>query len=770
MRYKEIIAENSGIDFDMQFDDDTGSFAELTARAQGRVLGSVKFFVDGDTLIADQLEVDERYRGQGIAAAMYDYAKSQGYTVEKSDDLTPDGEHFWNKNRGEQAVWEGVNDPHTFKCIFLFGPMGAGKSTVARPLLSHTGLRSVNLDNFNEMFIKKGQVPTGHLAPDQLEKSWQLSQTQQQNFIDGRLGVIIDGSGRNPNTAIDVFAKLQPLGYEFMMIFVNVSEATSIARQQSRAAKQQQQWGVGRQVDPTLAKNTYTQVQKNLGRYSAYFGPDRFVYVDNENTPDLTQATKKVDAFLRAPVTQPQALAWIQAQKGGQQVAQQQQKLATAQGRQQQALKQYNPLNPKFAKQGMAEDAEPVDREFHLVKKLGRLGERIVQNPKLWDKYSEAIDNDNIDWIIGLIQEVVGATRDEVMHLSELFGEIGGGLGRIVDFAWAVKEGKWEQDFMNPYRQYRSQGVAEAFDQPYKTKSEKSYYGDIDMLAKLPDGSNLSIMFNQEYDGEGEEVTQVEFYRNNSQEVTGEGDAQRVFATVLDAIQKYIKKYKPQTLIFSASKEIDMDADYVEKFNPESRAKLYDRLVQRYAGAWGYQSQHNDEGNVVRYKLTRIVAEGSLGNVLPWPEVVNKVNSAMKAMGWKGQRRDDGSFMFSTRGAETDDQYYTVIIDNEGDSMFTYALGTVEDGSPDIGEQDTLPTTEASVSELMNAIRDGFGLNENFHDGRNPQDKGDSKRHGVPTKASISTLRKVAKQGGRKGQLAHWMANMKSGRAKAKRK
>jgi len=250
---------------------------------------------------------------------------------------------------------EGVNDPHTFKCIFLFGPMGAGKSTVARPLLSHTGLRSVNLDNFNEMFIKKGQVPTGHLSPDQLEKSWQLSQTQQQNFIDGRLGIIIDGSGRNPSTAIGVIEKLQPLGYEFMMIFVNVSEATSIARQQSRADKQQQQWGVGRQVDPTLAKNTYAQVQQNLGKYSAYFGPQRFVYVDNENTPDLTQATKKVDAFLNAPVTQPEAIGWIQAQKGGQQVAQKQQKLATAQDRQQQALKQFNPLNPKFAKKGMAE-------------------------------------------------------------------------------------------------------------------------------------------------------------------------------------------------------------------------------------------------------------------------------------------------------------------------------------------------------------------------------------------------------------------------------
>lgn len=59
-----------------------------------------------------------------------------------------------------------------------------------------------------------------------------------------------------------------------------------------------------------------------------------------------------------------------------------------------------------------------------------------------------------------------------------------------------------------------------------------------------------------------------------------------------------------------------------------------------------------------------------------------------------------------------------------------------------------------------------YNVDENFADGRNPQDKGDSKRHGVPTKASVSTLRKVAKQGGRKGQLAHWMANMKAGKAK----
>lgn len=60
-------------------------------------------------------------------------------------------------------------------------------------------------------------------------------------------------------------------------------------------------------------------------------------------------------------------------------------------------------------------------------------------------------------------------------------------------------------------------------------------------------------------------------------------------------------------------------------------------------------------------------------------------------------------------------------------------------------------------------------ITENFADGRNPQDKGDSKRHGINTKASVSSLRKTAKQGGRKGQLSHWLANMKAGRAKKKK-
>ena len=79
-----------------------------------------------------------------------------------------------------------------------------------------------------------------------------------------------------------------------------------------------------------------------------------------------------------------------------------------------------------------------------------------------------------------------------------------------------------------------------------------------------------------------------------------------------------------------------------------------------------------------------------------------------------------------------------------------------------------METSNATVRNMCKQFADTFldDVNENFADGKHPEDKGDSKRYGVPTKASVSTLRKVAKQGGRKGQLAHWMANMKAGKKK----
>ena len=142
--------------------------------------------------------------------------------------------------------------------------------------------------------------------------------------------------------------------------------------------------------------------------------------------------------------------------------------------------------------------------------------------------------------------------------------------------------------------------VNEAFDQPYKLKWERGDHGDIDAISKLPDGNYLSIMFNKQSNEDNEEAWNVEFWRNNSQEVTGEGDAQRVFATVLSAIQTFIKKYKPNRIIFSASKEVEQGQ------NAQSRARLYDSLVQRYARAWGFRAFRAENGDKVIYELNRI--------------------------------------------------------------------------------------------------------------------------------------------------------------------
>ena len=73
-----------------------------------KVLGHVKFNIgDGKELDPQDLRVDDKYQGQGIARVMYDYVKNLGYTINRSWDQTDAGAGFWNKHRGEDVrVWE----------------------------------------------------------------------------------------------------------------------------------------------------------------------------------------------------------------------------------------------------------------------------------------------------------------------------------------------------------------------------------------------------------------------------------------------------------------------------------------------------------------------------------------------------------------------------------------------------------------------------------------------------------------------------------------
>lgn len=120
--------------------------------------------------------------------------------------------------------------------------------------------------------------------------------------------------------------------------------------------------------------------------------------------------------------------------------------------------------------------------------------------------------------------------------------------------------------------------ITEAFDRPYAFNWSRGDHGDYDVFVKLPDGSPLNISFVRE----GDDGWHVAFDRGHSQDITGEGDAQRIFATVLTSIHQFIIKQNPDRLYFSASKDVEHGQ------NPESRARLYERMVNRYAAAMGY--------------------------------------------------------------------------------------------------------------------------------------------------------------------------------------
>jgi pyrimidine deaminase RibD-like protein len=147
--------------------------------------------------------------------------------------------------------------------------------------------------------------------------------------------------------------------------------------------------------------------------------------------------------------------------------------------------------------------------------------------------------------------------------------------------------------------------VKEAFDKPYPYEWNKDDFGDYHALAFLDDGSPLELSFGHE----GDDLWHVTFDRNFKFDVTGEGDQQRVFATVLAGVKDFVQQRHPQKIIFSATKSVKPGQKIT------SRAGLYNSLVNRYAAALGYTAHIDDRDDQVVYELMRIskqpVAEGS---------------------------------------------------------------------------------------------------------------------------------------------------------------
>lgn len=113
MRAQEFIVEYKkyptqeygGVTFTMMEKD--GQLIVKALNDFGIAMGYVVFNIDGRELDPKDLEVEEKYQGQGIASTMYDYIKSQGWTINRSFDQTDAGRGFWDKHRGEDSyVWE----------------------------------------------------------------------------------------------------------------------------------------------------------------------------------------------------------------------------------------------------------------------------------------------------------------------------------------------------------------------------------------------------------------------------------------------------------------------------------------------------------------------------------------------------------------------------------------------------------------------------------------------------------------------------------------
>ena len=107
----------------------------VTASSKGKELGHVLFAFDGEYLMPQDLEVEERYRGQGIAQTMYDYVKSKGYKIRRSGQQTDAGTGFWDKHKPGKNVWEqGVaegTDPdkkYTIKKSYTMSKAGVEKA------------------------------------------------------------------------------------------------------------------------------------------------------------------------------------------------------------------------------------------------------------------------------------------------------------------------------------------------------------------------------------------------------------------------------------------------------------------------------------------------------------------------------------------------------------------------------------------------------------------------------------------------------------------
>jgi predicted kinase len=232
----------------------------------------------------------------------------------------------------EEYIQEGVNDPGILKAFFMAGGPGSGKSYVAGELFSlpkdstasvsyDLGLKLVNSDAAFELLLKKANIDMAELMniKDKDPEAWdramairnkakKITKGTQKMYIDGRLGMVIDGTGKNYKKIEGQVKELRELGYDCYMVFVNTSKEVALDRNNNRPRK----------LPEDMVAQMWQEVQDNLGKFQRLFKAKRFEIVDNSEYGDTTPTDlvgKEIRKFMKQPVSNSIGRQWIQDQK-----------------------------------------------------------------------------------------------------------------------------------------------------------------------------------------------------------------------------------------------------------------------------------------------------------------------------------------------------------------------------------------------------------------------------------------------------------------------
>lgn len=229
----------------------------------------------------------------------------------------------------EEFVSEGVYDPGILKAFFMAGGPGSGKSYVATELFDFpkgkvgsvsyaTGLKLVNNDNAFEKGLKDAGYSARDLAdlakdPEEWAKvmvirdrAKNLTRGLQNNYLNSRLGQVIDGTGKDFDKISSTRDIYQNLGYDTYMVFVNTSLEVALERNKMRE----------RQLEDKMVEKMWKEVQNNLGHFQKLFGSDKMLIVDNSAYGEdvLDQAERQINNNLNTSIQNPLGKRWIQEQ------------------------------------------------------------------------------------------------------------------------------------------------------------------------------------------------------------------------------------------------------------------------------------------------------------------------------------------------------------------------------------------------------------------------------------------------------------------------